>query len=157
MVDKGLDPAQVSWLFTVVFVGGAFGKYGCGSLGDRFGATTLIIATELVTVGALALFPGAPVLLVPLLALCFGFVLNGTSSVLYAMVAELVPEERRSRGYGLYYTLITGASALAPALYGLLGDRAGLPTIFAAMAAVNAMTLPLGVALGRGAPQKRTP
>jgi FSR family fosmidomycin resistance protein-like MFS transporter len=157
MADKGLDPAQVSWLFTVVFVGGAFGKYGCGSLGDRFGATTLIISTELVTVGALALFPAAPVVLVPLLALCFGFVLNGTSSVLYAMVAELVPEERRSRGYGLYYTLITGASALAPVLYGLLGDRAGLAAIFAAMAAVNAITLPLGLALGRGAPQKRTP
>ena len=79
LAGKGLDPAAVSWLFTVVFVGGAFGKFGCGRLGDRFGATALIVTTELVTVGALALFPAAPVLVVPLLAACFGFVLNGTS------------------------------------------------------------------------------
>ena len=149
LADKGLDPAQLSWLFTIVFVGGALGKYGCGLLGDRFGSTTLIVTTELVTVGALALFPGAPVIVVPALALGFGFVLNGTSSVLYAMVAELVPEHRRSRGYGLYYTLVNGSSALAPVVFGLLGDRSGLTTVFFTMAAVNALTVPLAIALGR--------
>jgi MFS family permease len=147
LAGKGLDPAAVSWLFAIVFVGGAFGKFGCGRLGDRFGATALIVTTELVTVGALALFPAAPVLVVPLLAACFGFVLNGTSSVLYATVADLVPENRRSRGYGLYYTLVNGSSALAPVLYGLLGDLSGLTTVFVTMAAVNAVTVPLAVAL----------
>lgn len=151
LADKGLDAVQVSWLFTVVFVGGALGKFGCGALGDRLGPIRLILATELVTVGALALFPGAPLLVVPLLALGFGFVLNGTSSVLYAMVADLVPEHRRSRGYGLYYTLVNSSSALAPVVYGLLGDRAGLPVVFAALAGVNALTLPLALALGRRA------
>jgi MFS transporter, FSR family, fosmidomycin resistance protein len=147
--DKGLDPVEVSWLFTVVFVGGAVGKFGCGYLGDRFGATGLILVTEVITIVTLMLFPGSPVLWLPVLALGFGFALNGTSSVLYAMVAELVSESRRSRGYGLYYTLVNGSSAAAPVLYGLLGDRAGLLAIFPAMAAVTAMTLPLAVALRR--------
>lgn len=149
LLDKGLDATQVSWLFTLIFVGGAVGKFGCGPLADRFGATAAILLTEVVTVGALAFFPGAPLLVVPLLALGFGFVLNGTSSVLYAMVADLVPENRRSRGYGLYYTLVTGSSALAPVLYGLLGDQVGLATVFLTMAAVNAVTLPLALVLGR--------
>lgn len=147
LVDKGLDSLQVSWLFTVVFVGGALGKFGCGQLGDRFGTTALILVTEVVTVGCLLLFPGAPAILVPALALSFGFVLNGTSSVLYAMVADLVAEHRRARGYGLYYTLVNGSSAVAPVLYGLLGDQAGLPTVFVTMAAVNAVTVVLALAL----------
>jgi MFS family permease len=78
-------------------------------------------------------------------------VLNGTSSVLYARVADFVSEERRSRGYGLYYTFINGASALAPVAYGLVGDQFGLLAIFGAMAAVNLLTVPLGVTLGRRA------
>ena len=149
LADKGLDPLQVSWLFAVVFVGGACGKLGCGRLGDRVGATALIVGTELITVASLALFPDAPILLVPLLALGFGVALNGTSSVLYAMVADLVSEQRRARGYGLYYTLVNGASAVAPVLYGLLGDRAGLEVVFTAMAAINATTVVLALALGR--------
>lgn len=149
LIDKGLDATGVSWLFTIVFVGGALGKFGCGWLGDRLGATALIVTTELVTVAALALFPGLPLLLVPLLALAFGFVLNGTSSVLYAAVADLVDERRRSRGYGLYYTLVNGASALAPVLYGLLGDRAGLLSIFTALAVTNLLTVPLAFAIRR--------
>jgi MFS family permease len=147
LVDKGLDPTGVAWLFSVLFVGGALGKFGCGRLGDRFGATFLIVATELVTVVALVLFPGAPLLLVPFLAIAFGFVLNGTSSVLYAAVADFVAEHRRARGYGLYYTLVNGASAIAPFLYGLLGDRQGLTVLFFTMAAVNALTVPLALAL----------
>ena len=45
-----------------------------------------------------------------------GVALNGTSSVLYGTVADLVSSERRSRGYGLYYTVTIGASALAPSI-----------------------------------------
>lgn len=148
LAERGLDPTQLSWLFTLVFVGGAAGKFSCGWLGDRLGATTLIVSTELVTIATLALFPFVPLALTPLLALTFGVVLNGTSSVLYAAVADLVSEERRARGYGLYYTLINGASALAPVGYGLVGDHYGLLAIFTALAGVNLATVPLGLALG---------
>jgi MFS family permease len=149
LAARGFDAAQTSWMFTLVFIGGAAGKFACGWLGDRIGATALIVTTELVTVAALALFPVAPLPTLPLLGLAFGVVLNGTSSVLYAKVAEFVSEERRSRGYGLYYTFINGASALAPVLYGLIGDNFGLLAIFSAMAAVNLLTVPLGLALGK--------
>jgi hypothetical protein len=44
--------------------------------------------------------------------------LNGTSSVLYGTVPEVVPAKRIERAFALFYTSILGSSALAPVLYG---------------------------------------
>jgi MFS transporter, FSR family, fosmidomycin resistance protein len=78
------------------------------------------------------------------LALAFGFALNGTSSVLTAAVAHFVPAHRRARGYGAYFTATLVSSALAPLIYGVLGDATDLTTVFAVMAALTAaIVLPL--------------
>jgi MFS transporter, FSR family, fosmidomycin resistance protein len=86
--------------------------------------------------------------LVPL-AVLFGFALNGTSSVLYSAVAPLVDPDRRSRVYGIYYTATICASALAPVLYGALGDRHGLVPAFGLAAAVTLLILPLSLSSRR--------
>ncbi|MDQ3701597.1 MAG: MFS transporter [Chloroflexota bacterium] len=150
---KGLTPAASSAAFAFLFGAGAAGKALCGPLSDRYGNVAAIVVTELITAGALIgalITPGAWVLaaLLPL-----GFVLNGTSSVLYAAVAGLVDIDKRARGYGLYYTCSLMASALAPLVYGLLADRAGLAVTFAAMAAVTAMIVPLTLVVGRALPR----
>ena len=72
-----------------------------------------------------------------------GIALNGTSSVLYGTVAELVETERRSRVYGLFYTIGIGTGALAPPLFGLLSDAAGVTVTLAILAVVILATLPL--------------
>jgi MFS family permease len=72
-----------------------------------------------------------------------GFMLNGTSSVLYATVAEIISATARSRGYGLYYAITLGAGAIAPLLYGLLTDSMGLTVTMIAVAFVVLATLPL--------------
>jgi MFS family permease len=99
--------------------------------------------TEVVTAGALLALLGAPLAWAFACLIPLGFVLNGTSSVLYAAVAGLVHAGKRARGYGLYYTATQLASAIAPILYGLLADRAGLAPTFVAMAAVTALIVPL--------------
>ena len=76
-----------------------------------------------------------------------GIALNGTSSVLYATVADLVTAERRSRAYGLYYTLSIGASALGPTLYGFVGDAVGAAATLSLIALVVLTTIPLCLAL----------
>ena len=81
-------------------------------------------------------------LLVPL-----GAVLNGTSSVLYGTVAELVPPERRARAFALFYTVTIGASALSPALFGLIGDAAGIDRALALTATLVLAVLPLTLPL----------
>jgi MFS transporter, FSR family, fosmidomycin resistance protein len=147
LTDKGLDAAAISLIFGVLFAAGAAGKLICGPLSDRYGSTATVIATELVTAGAVIglLWASSASLLLAIVPL--GFVLNGTSSVLYASVAELVHAERRARGYGLYYTATQLASALAPILYGLLADRVGLNTSLSVLAGATACIAPLAVVM----------
>ena len=147
LADKGLDAGQTSLIFGVLFAAGAAGKLLCGPLSDRYGSTVTVIATELVTASAVVglLWSSSASLLLAIVPL--GFVLNGTSSVLYASVAELVHAERRGRGYGLYYTATQLASALAPIVYGLLADRVGLNTSLSVLAGATAGIAPLAVVL----------
>ncbi len=86
--------------------------------------------------------PVAFALLFPL-----GIALNGTSSVLYATVADLVTADRRSRAYGLYYTLSIGASSLGPTIYGVIGDALGAPAALSLVAVVVLATIPLSLVL----------
>jgi MFS transporter, FSR family, fosmidomycin resistance protein len=126
LAQKGASPEQMGLLFTLVFAGGACGKFVCGPLAERLGAVRMVVVTELLTgLSILALLPlplTASLVLLPVL----GVFLNGTSSVLYATVAELVAPEARTRGYGLFYMLYQGSGMIAPVLYGWLGDIAGL-------------------------------
>lgn len=111
-------------------------------LGLSYGAIVTIALSELLTAASLGGLLVAPLWLAPVVLLPLGFVLNGTSSVLYASEAGLVAPERRSRGYRLYDTGTQVASALFPILYGLLADGVGLTVAFAALAVVTAAIAP---------------
>jgi len=103
------------------------------------GFTLIEIVAVVAIVAILAVpLPVAMVLCVPL-----GVALNGTSSVLYATVADLVTAERRSRAYGLYYTLTIAASAVGPTLYGVVGDALGPAATLSLIAVVVLTTIPL--------------
>ena len=147
LVNKGLDAAATSALIALIFACGAAGKLGCGVLADRFGNVALIVLTELVTsLAVLLVVPATAAWLIPILVV-FGFVLNGTSSTLYATVADLVAVGRRARGYGLYYSCTLGMGTLAPVLYGLMADRFGVPNTFVGMAGLTLLTVPLAFGL----------
>ena len=144
---QGLDGVAIGFLFGVLFVGGALGKLLCGPLGDRFGPFAIIVLTETTTaVALLGLVWGPPSALIPL-AVVFGFGLNGTSSVLYAAVASLIPDGKRGRGYGLYYTVIDVSAALMTAAYGFYADVSGLDVTFAVMALLTLAVIPLSIPL----------
>ncbi len=103
----------------------------------------MIVMTEALTgLCVLLLLPTARFLLLPLLFL-LGFFLNGTSSVLLDGVADLFDSTKRSRGYGLYFTIYLGSGALGPIIYGLLGDVQGLHSVFVAMAAASLAIVPM--------------
>jgi MFS family permease len=143
LIAKGLTVAGVGGALALVFAGGAVGKFVCGLLAERVGIIRTVVLTEAATslgiVAALvAPLPVALGLLFPL-----GIALNGTSSVLYATVADLVTADRRSRGYGLYYTLSIGASALSPTIYGVIGDAFGPVSALTLLAVIVLVTIPL--------------
>ena len=147
MVGKGLPVEQVGFAIMLIFAGGAAGKFACGFLAERFGTVRTIVITELVTalgiVAAIVLPMGALwVLLVPI-----GLALNGTSSALYAAAGELAHEQRQARAFGLFYTVTTAASAVAPIAVGVLGDAVNLAAGTAVVAAWTAAAAPLALTL----------
>jgi len=143
LLGKGARMDRMWLALGLTFAGGATGKFVCGLLAERWGIIRTVLATEAATGAGILLLlvlPVTPTLFVlPLL----GVALNGTSSVLYGTVAELVDPQRRSRVYGLFYTVGIGTGAVTPSLFGLLSDAAGVPATLAVLAAVVLATLPL--------------
>ena len=151
---KGADLPVIGVALTLIFAGGAAGKLVCGFLGARLGVVPAVFLTEgLTAAGILILLPlplAAGLAVLPLI----GVALNGTSSVLYGTVPELVAPERRGRAFSIFYTGTIGAGALSPALYGLFSDAAGVPRMMVLIAAVVLLTLPLSWALRSALPRR---
>jgi MFS transporter, FSR family, fosmidomycin resistance protein len=144
---KGADLPTIGIALTLVFTGGATGKLVCGWLGLRLGMVRATFLTEgLTAAGILVLLPlplfwGLAVL--PLI----GIALNGTSSIIYGTVPELVAPERRQRAFSIFYTGGIGAGALSPVLYGLVSDLIDVPIMMMLIAAIVLVTFPLTWAL----------
>jgi MFS family permease len=140
---KGASLQGIGLALTLVFAGGACGKLVCAFLGARIGVFATVVLTETATaLGIVALLPlplEACYALLPLI----GVALNGTSSVLYGTVPELVPPERRQRAFSIFYTGGVGAGALAPVVYGAASDLADVTVMMLLIAAVVLVTLPL--------------
>jgi MFS family permease len=147
LAAKGAGVQTIGLSLTLVFAGGAAGKLVCAFIGARIGTVATVWLTEAVTaVGIVALLPlplAAAMVLLPVV----GVALNGTSSVLYGSVPDLVAPERRTRAFGVFYTGTIGAGAVSPALYGLLGDAIGVTAALVVIAAVVLLTLPLTLLL----------
>src|SRR5213079_300267 len=90
LTAKGATLPTVCLALTLVFAGGAAGKLVCAFIGARIGAIATVWLTEgLTAVTIVALLPlelDAALLLLPVI----GIALNGTSSVLYGSVPDLV-------------------------------------------------------------------
>ena len=150
LLAKGLTVAGVGVALAVLFAGGAAGKFVCGLVAERVGIIRTVILTELATACGIVAVALGPLGVALGVLLPLGVALNGTSSALYATVADLVLPERRARAYGLYYTLVVSASAAAPLLYGALGDALGVLATLLVTSAVVLLTVPLCLVL-RGA------
>jgi len=147
LTAKGASVQVVGLALTLVFVGGAMGKLVCAFIGARIGAVATVWLTETVTaVGIVSLLPlslEAALMLLPIV----GIALNGTSSVLYGSVPDLVEPSWRQRAFSIFYTGTIGAGAVSPAVYGLLGDAIGIPAALTVVAAVVLIALPITLVL----------
>ena len=153
LISRGIPEGWAALAVPLVLTGGMAGKLACGFLAERFGIVRTVVLTECATgLGILAtlLLPGlGALLLLPLI----GVFLNGTSSVLYATIGDLVEQDRLPRAFGLFYTLGSLCGIAAPLGYGLLGDRLGIETVLTAVGLAVFLTLPLCLLL---APAVRT-
>ncbi|MGH6684346.1 MAG: MFS transporter [Pseudolabrys sp.] len=147
LTAKGASLPTIGLALTLVFAGGAAGKLVCAFVGARIGTVATVWLTEAVTAfGIVVLLPlslPAALMLLPLV----GVALNGTSSVLYGSVPDLVAPARRQRAFGIFYTGTIGAGAISPAIYGLLGDAVGVTPALMVVAGMVLLTLPITLAL----------
>jgi FSR family fosmidomycin resistance protein-like MFS transporter len=144
---KDATTPTIGLALTLIFAGGAVGKLACGWLGARLGVLRTVLLTELAT--ALGIVAIGPLSLLGALACLpvIGVALNGTSSVLYGTVPELVSPDRREHAFGLFYTGTIGGGAIAPVAYGFAGDAFGPTHAIFIVAVVCLLTLPLAWAL----------
>jgi MFS family permease len=147
---KGAGTAGIGLALTLLFIGGAFGKLFCGYLGARIGMLKTVWLTEgstaLLIVAAVYLPLDGLMVMLPVL----GLVLNGTSSVLYGAVPDLAPAEKREQAFAVFYTGTIGGGALAPMVFGGVGDAMGVTVAVMLLAGVLGMTLPLAWVIRRG-------
>ena len=145
--DKGADIALTGLALSLIFAGGIAGKFFCGLLATRVGVLQTVLITESLTAaciwGTIVLPLGLVLVLCPIL----GLALNGTSSVLYGSVPELVPEEKRNQSFAIFYTGTIGSGAVSPFLYGFVSDSVGLVPTLIIMGTLVLATLPLTLPL----------
>lgn len=150
LAAKGAGTAGIGLALTLLFIGGAFGKLFCGYLGARIGMMRTVWLTEsstaLLIVAAVYLPLTGLMVMLPLL----GLVLNGTSSVLYGAVPDLAGAEKREQAFAVFYTGTIGGGALAPVVFGGVGDALGVPVAVMVLAGVLLVTLPLAWGVQRG-------
>jgi FSR family fosmidomycin resistance protein-like MFS transporter len=143
LLQKGIPVAQVGFALTLLFAGGAFGKFFCGILAERFGIIPMVVGTEILTAAGILSLTLSPPSTIWMILPLVGIVLNGTSSVLYATVAEIIAPATRARGYGLYYAITLGSGAISPMICGLITDSLGLYFTIISVALMVLLTLPL--------------
>jgi MFS transporter, FSR family, fosmidomycin resistance protein len=144
---KGASLPVIGFALAAVFIGGAAGKFGCGPLGKRFGMLHTVILTEVSTALLILLVLGAPLSVALALMPVLGFMLNGTSSVLYGTVPELVRPHQTARAFALFYTGTIGSGAVTPILYGFAGDFLGAQWATVATAVTALAVCPLALML----------
>jgi MFS family permease len=101
------------------------------------------VIVECLTAAGIVAVLLAPTLVAYALLPVLGMVLQGSSSITYATVSDLIRADRRSRGFAVIYTVASAASIAGPIVFGVVGDRFGLAPAMLTMAVVVLLPLPL--------------
>jgi MFS family permease len=147
MIEKQVPTSLAAFAVVLTLAGGAFGKFGCGLLAERLGVIRSLILVECLTAIGIVAVLLAPTLVAYFLLPVLGVVLQGSSSITYGTVSDLIDRERQSRGFGMIYSIASGASIVSPILFGYIGDRYGLTPAMLAMSGVVMLPVPLCIFL----------
>jgi FSR family fosmidomycin resistance protein-like MFS transporter len=148
-IQKGIRAESVGFALSLLFIGGAAGKFICGILAERIGSNATVVITECITGFGILLLTVLPFPHIYFFLPILGAALNGTSSVLYGTVAEFVSPHRLARAFGLFYTFVIGAAAVAPPIMGRVSDMLGLDNSMRLFGLFALSTVPMAVILFR--------
>jgi MFS family permease len=136
-----LDEGTTNFMYGALIVLSVPAPLVAGWLSDRVGRRPLIVGVYLGgAVGFVAfILAGSSIVGLWLAIAIMGAFSFAESPQLQALLADVAPPEIRDVVFATYFTLAFGIGALWAAVYGgvidVLGERAGLPIVFGAMAA----------------------
>ena len=148
-IQKGIQAESVGFALSLLFIGGAVGKFMCGALAEHIGIIATVVITESMTGCGILLLTVLPLPYIYLFLPVLGAALNGTSSVLYGTVADFVDTHRVARAFGLFYTFVIAAAAVAPPIMGRVSDMLGVDDSIRLIGWIALSTVPMAVALSR--------
>ncbi len=141
MIEKGVPVYAATFASVLVLIGGMFGKAACGFLADHIGLRLAFTILQGLTALGLVLLVLATSTFAFILLPFLGVAVQGTSSITYVIVNDLIHPERTARGYSLIYT-VTSVAAVGGSLgFGLIGDQFGIETAMLAMAVVAVIAI----------------
>jgi MFS family permease len=142
-LSRGIEIAEASFLFSTLKVAGLFSAPVCGRLSDAFGRKAVLIT--LVVVESLSLFAItiAPVVVLVVPCVVFGFASFGLLAVGEALLADVTPEKERPTIFGINNTVSFSPQLfLVPVLNGLAASN-GLNSGFILLSALMPLSIPL--------------
>ncbi len=133
----GVGMTEVGVLFALYAVSSFAGQLIGGAISDRFGRRDMLIFS-LVTTSTSALLMGVvdSMILFYVLAVLVGLLVESGHPARQAMVADLLPEEKRAEGYSIMRVAFNLAVAIGPAIGALLISRSYL-ALFVADAIIS--------------------
>jgi len=146
-IQKGIRAESVGFALSLLFIGGAIGKFLCGVLGERVGIIATVVITECITGFGILLLTILPLPHIYFFLPVLGAALNGTSSVLYGTVADFVSPHRIARAFGLFYTFVIAAAAISPPIMGRISDMLGLDNSIRLIGCIALVTVPMALVL----------
>lgn len=138
ILQLGGNTAAAGRFLAVYTLASAFSAPLTGTIADHLGRRRTLIAASLLFIGfsiAYGLITWLPLLLVT--AAVHGAIWSGILSSSSAIMAEFIPESRRTEGFAYWGMASTGAVAVAPAV-GLWIYRYGWLTLCLELAAISA-------------------
>jgi len=153
--DVGL--VQVGYLFLIFSITNFAGGFLGGALTDRFGRRKMIIFSLLASSIANIAFG--------LVNSIYGFYMVGIVSGLFtsiggpaqdAMVADILPEEKRAEGFGIIRVVFNLAVVFGPIIGGLMASRSFLALFLAdaVISSISALVVYLNIPETRPAPKE---
>ena len=121
----GYGPQFYGPLATTLVLASAVGTVGCGSLADRYGRRTVILATLVLTVPAVLLYTLYPGPWAFATAILIGFLAASTAPLLLLMAQQLMAA-RAGLASGLVMGLGFVTGAIGVPINGAIGDAIGL-------------------------------
>ena len=143
MIEKQVSTGLVAFAVAATLSGGVCGKFAGGFLAARLGVIRSLILFELLTATGILLVLFAPGNVSFFLLPMVGVFLQGSSSITYGTVSNLVHEQRQSLGFAIIYTIANAAAVIGPIIFGLIGDSLGFKFTMTIMVFLILVPLPL--------------